>query len=789
MAQPLLKLSAVSKYYVGSQSVTMGLNRVDLSLDRGEFVAITGESGSGKSTLAHILGGILPYEDGELYFNGAPTSHYDSADWEQYRRENISFISQNYGILPGATVQDNVISALRLSGMSKERARLECDAILNQVDLLELKKQRAARLSSGQKQRLSIARALAKPTPVLIADEPTGNLDSENSRKVIALLAEAAKDRLVILITHEFQEAQDHATRHIRIQEGKVTSDIPLRPSNEAAPMPARDSLRQRLDRYIAGLQISSRPVFFSLMLLFCVLTAFAVFAFLGTFIVNLDDSFTRIYDDSAFSNGSDNRIVAVRRDNAVMTEADYDAILSVEHVVAVERYGYAADLYCSYREGFDYKTHYSLENVGSKLDAEFTKNSSIEVLKSSSFVKTVPLLADGREFLKDGRLPENIYEVISADASVPVGTTLPVFIRDNHNWGYNEYIYMEVTVVGTTGFGSGLYFHDDMGTMVNYSFTRGGPNSWAVYAPYYEKITPGPSYKYVLGDNGRPMIVEEESAHPSAQPLDENGMRPVCDEEFIPSATFLEQYGDLQALGALDRTLYDPDADYSEGYPPGVYFALYPAGPSNGSTMLEFVLVSDNTFRRVCPDTGCNQVSLTIEDFAYTQRVIDALYALGYNSVSPYQQGTTHQDPELAAQRMQTLTVCLAALAAVILLQSIVLRAMFSMETESYRLLSHIGLASDTACASIAWQLAAVTAAGQLIGLAAVFISGQLGFERIVSMLHYLPWLYFVLLSLVHWLSIGAAYLWVRQTLKKQVYPLSGYRGDLELDVKEDGV
>jgi ABC-type lipoprotein export system ATPase subunit len=225
MEKPLLQLKDLSKYYTSGQSVVVGLANMELSFHRGEFVAVTGESGSGKSTLSHVIGGILPYESGEMYFNGKPTSHFDSADWEHYRRDHISFISQNYGILPGATVMANVVTALRLSGMDKKEAKSAAQDILQQVELWELRRRRAAKLSSGQKQRLSIARALAKPASILIADEPTGNLDPENSKKVIDLLAQAAKERLVILVTHEFSEAEAVATRHIILQDGKLIMD------------------------------------------------------------------------------------------------------------------------------------------------------------------------------------------------------------------------------------------------------------------------------------------------------------------------------------------------------------------------------------------------------------------------------------------------------------------------------------------------------------------------------------------------------------------------------------
>ena len=205
MAEALLQLANISKFYKSSQSVVIGVDSVDLSLSRGEFVVVTGESGSGKTTLASVIGGILPYESGEMFYDGKPTSHYGGLDWDRYRRDNIAFISQNYGIIPGATVLKNVESALCIAGMDIRGAREAAKDILRRVDLFEFKNRRAARLSSGQKQRLSIARALAKPAPILIADEPTGNLDSENSRKVIKLLADAAADRLVILVTHEFE--------------------------------------------------------------------------------------------------------------------------------------------------------------------------------------------------------------------------------------------------------------------------------------------------------------------------------------------------------------------------------------------------------------------------------------------------------------------------------------------------------------------------------------------------------------------------------------------------------
>ena len=345
MHEPLLTLQNVYKYYTGNQSVVMGLNHVDLTFYQGEFVAVTGESGSGKSTLAQVICGVLPYESGEMLLAGKPTSHYDSADWERYRREKISYISQNYGILPGSTVLSNVTSALRIAGLPQEAAEEKARELLEMVELWDLKNRRAGKLSSGQKQRLSIARALAKPAPILVADEPTGNLDPENSAKVIQLLSQAAKERLVILITHDFQEAKAYATRRIQLQDGQVTADAPVQPAQncpETAVIPRKTS---NLSLFTARLQMAGRWVWSSLVLLFFTLTAFGVFAFLGTLIVNLDDTPTRIYDKSAFVNGDKTRIVVQRSDLGAMTEADWSAILGVKHAVALERGGYVTDI------------------------------------------------------------------------------------------------------------------------------------------------------------------------------------------------------------------------------------------------------------------------------------------------------------------------------------------------------------------------------------------------------------------------------------------------------------
>ena len=406
------------KFYISGREITLGLHDLNVSFSMGEFVAITGESGSGKSTLAHILAGIFSCDKGELLLNGSSTKQYDEKDWEQYRRDNISFIAQNYGILPGNTVFDNVVSALRLAGMEQEEAKERAKHLLKQVELWKWRRRRAARLSSGQKQRLSIARALAKPAPILIADEPTSNLDWGNSCRIIELLAEASKDRLVIVVTHNFEAVRKYATRHIVMYDGEISSDMLLVPENaEAEDVPrqkaktieaekesqpagkqkAGGKQQKGLGFYIARLQMKARPVWSVFMVLLFSLTAFAVFAFLGTFFVALDDTGTRLYNNEAFRNGNERRIVVIRKDKEPFTQEDYETLLTLRWAESLQRYDNILDVNYYYRPEIDFEYRYTGDSKDMFSDIVYSTN--VLFRNHGLYVKTVPMMKEGTAF------------------------------------------------------------------------------------------------------------------------------------------------------------------------------------------------------------------------------------------------------------------------------------------------------------------------------------------------------------------------------------------------------
>ena len=185
----LLTLKDIGKIYVSEGSVSVGIRGVNLSFNKGEFVAVTGKSGSGKSTLLNVISGMDTYEEGELFIEDQPTSHYMQQDWEEYREKYISFIFQDYNIIESFTVLQNVELALMHIDDKKERRKRAME-LLRRVGMTSHIRQKGSKLSGGQKQRTVIARALAKDSPIILADEPTGNLDAATSAEIIELLTD-----------------------------------------------------------------------------------------------------------------------------------------------------------------------------------------------------------------------------------------------------------------------------------------------------------------------------------------------------------------------------------------------------------------------------------------------------------------------------------------------------------------------------------------------------------------------------------------------------------------------
>ena len=221
----MLEIKKINKTYQSEDFNQTALDNVSISFRENEFVSILGPSGSGKTTLLNIIGGLDKYTSGDLIINGVSTKKYTDRDWDTYRNHSIGFVFQSYHLIPHQSILANVELALTLSGVNKEQRRKKALQALKKVGLEDHIKKRPNQLSGGQMQRVAIARALVNDPDILLADEPTGALDSKTSTQIMDLLKEVAKDRLVIMVTHNKELAEEYSTRIIELRDGKIIGD------------------------------------------------------------------------------------------------------------------------------------------------------------------------------------------------------------------------------------------------------------------------------------------------------------------------------------------------------------------------------------------------------------------------------------------------------------------------------------------------------------------------------------------------------------------------------------
>ena len=254
----MLQVKDIRKEYRTGTLVQKALDGVSLNLRDNEFVAILGPSGSGKTTLLNIIGGLDRYDSGDLIINGISTKKYKDRDWDSYRNHTIGFVFQSYNLIPHQTILANVELALTISGIGKAERRQRAREALTQVGLGEQVHKKPNQLSGGQMQRVAIARALVNDPDILLADEPTGALDSETSVQVMDLLKEVAKDRLVVMVTHNPELAYEYATRIVNLKDGQIRSDSDPYIVNEEELMdPEHKNMGKSSMSFITALSLS----------------------------------------------------------------------------------------------------------------------------------------------------------------------------------------------------------------------------------------------------------------------------------------------------------------------------------------------------------------------------------------------------------------------------------------------------------------------------------------------------------------------------------------------------
>lgn len=330
----MLKLKNVSKFYYNKGIIASGFTKVNLELKIGEFVVITGESGSGKSTLLNVISGLDSYEEGEMYINGNETSHYTEKDFEDYRRRYIANIFQSFNLINSYTVYQNVELVMLLNGYKKKDVKKKILDIIEQVGLTKFKNTKVSKLSGGQKQRVAIARAMVKDTPIIVADEPTGNLDSESAKDVIEILKKVAKDKLVVVVTHNIEQVEQYATRIIKMNDGRIIENTEIKKiENEPSVQESEYNNISIFNKYRLGIRNT-----YNILAKFLLL--FAVFFFMSSAILAEYASFQmsekEAADDGysiAFRDLSKKRIIISKKDRTPFTQEDYEKIKSLSNI------------------------------------------------------------------------------------------------------------------------------------------------------------------------------------------------------------------------------------------------------------------------------------------------------------------------------------------------------------------------------------------------------------------------------------------------------------------------
>lgn len=331
----MLKLENVSKIYYTNGIVATGISKVNLELNIGEFVVITGESGSGKSTLLNVISGIDSYEEGEMYINGKETSHYTEKDFEEYRKKYIANIFQSFNLINSYTVYQNVELVLLLNGYKRRQIKKKVLDIIDKVGLTKFKNTKVSKLSGGQKQRVAIARAIVKDTPIIVADEPTGNLDTKSAYEIIELLKNVAKDKLVVIVTHNIEQVEKYATRIIKMHDGRMIQNTEIKNINEDSKITQASGKNITIpNQYRLGIR-NTFNIFSKFILLFIVFTFMSV-AFLTEY-----SAFKLVEHSTEESSGysanlrdiSKERILINKQNRESFTEDDYNKIKQLSNI------------------------------------------------------------------------------------------------------------------------------------------------------------------------------------------------------------------------------------------------------------------------------------------------------------------------------------------------------------------------------------------------------------------------------------------------------------------------
>lgn len=694
MQQVRIKLQNISKYYYSETAVTQALQGINLEFRMGEFVAITGESGSGKSTLLRIISGMDTFDDGELYVDGQPTFQYDEDDWEEYRRTKIGFVFQDYSLIGHYTAKENIVSALLIMGVPEKEAGDKAIHYLERVGLSAQRDQRASKLSSGQKQRLSIARALAKNTDIIVADEPTGNLDSETGAQIVKLLRDLSQDHLVIMVTHNYEQVEKYVTRKVRLHDGSLILDVSENTDTEQKSEMSEnvdnnektsdgkksESNEERLhDRTIGRIFVRMnavrQPEKIALFMGFFLAAAIVSFLFIGQLLMNADDIYTKKYSATSFARKDDKRISIRRKDQKFMTKKDIDQLTKMKHVVSVDQYDIVNDVNYYFEEGKDYRQEYGYNRMSTSNEGGLYDSQNVEYVKKDQYMRSSSCLK--KSDLVKGSLPKKIDEVVLYDrGKYKVGDTITFFYTSDVLWSSTEnYIQRKMKVSGLLkNKDKQVYFSPEICTMLQSTVTGGKVFYEYAYNQQLGKYQGQATLWPIVGD-----IVKKDNE--------------LCVSGAYEAAVYRAEDNDLTLLdqsGLLHIDQYDKDMKSKDVK----QIENVETGEKINGCGANFAEVSQNIYEKYYR-TESRQASVYITSYAKMDHVLKALDKAGYEAVSTLRFGADEYDSDLVQERLRTIGIAVAILLVMMAAEILILRSIFKIQIKDQKILKFMGMST----------------------------------------------------------------------------------------------
>ena len=616
----------------------MGFSRIDLELDIGEFVAITGESGSGKSTLLNVISGLDTYEEGEMFVCGEDTTAYTTEDYELYRKTYIGNIFQDFNLINSYTVYQNIEVVMLLNGKKRSECRERILELLDKVGLSEYRRTKVSKLSGGQKQRVAIARALAKDAPIIVADEPTGNLDSVSAASVMETLSKVSADKLVVIVTHNYEQAEPYVTRKITMHDGKIIEDKKIaQPRNiereyitdttgtevggdarpgRAARAGGRASraevAKPKKMRWSSELLLGVRNTFnipakFVLLFIVYFFVSTAVLSQYATTKNSMHES-DLLGSNPYFMNASSDRIVVKKADESSFEDADFEKVANTPNIKSIVKNDLAIDSGVSFTMG--------------------------------DFYIEGPVMPTGQiseEEISFGHMPENDYEVVirldpTSDALINVAN------------GGDAYIGQAITMQDMNQMQT-YYFQEPVtiaGIIVNDNLDEDSDYSLYGYSTIYASDTVSNELlismmasmsKSIMNFNGTKIRSENERSVFSSPDIPEGKVYILEDQSYF--------YKDQEAVGkdfslkvknrffesvdgyTVGQVITDKNCEELLGIPKDEYDMYY-----------NCVFINNKDFRKLF-DKGYYQISAYMENEQDSDDTLQALNSQGFTTLA----------------------------------------------------------------------------------------------------------------------------------------------------------